>query len=133
MGLSAGAVALECGGRCLSYGELGAGAGRLARFLVGVGVGPEVRVAVVGERSVSLVVSLLAVSLAGGVFVPVDAGYPAERVGFVLGDAAPSVVVCTLASRGVVPEGFAGRVVVVDDPVVAAEIGACGAGPLGDE
>ncbi|WP_244177859.1 AMP-binding protein, partial [Streptomyces atriruber] len=75
----------------------------------------------------SLVVSLLAVSLAGGVFVPVDAGHPAERVGFVLGDVGPSVVVCSLASRGVVPGGFAGRVVVVDDPVVAAEIGACGA------
>ncbi|MEU6826948.1 amino acid adenylation domain-containing protein [Streptomyces atriruber] len=130
--VSPDAVALVAGERRLSYAELGAEAGRLARYLVGVGVGPEVRVAVVGERSVSLVVALLGVSLAGGVFVPVDAGYPAERVRFVLGDAEPSVVVCTLASRGVVPEGFAGRVVVVDDPVVAAEMGACAAGPLGD-
>ncbi|MYZ16958.1 AMP-binding protein, partial [Streptomyces sp. SID337] len=78
------AVALVSGEQCLTYAELGAETGRLARYLVGLGVGPEVRVAVVGERSVSLVVALLGVSLAGGVFVPVDAGYPAERVGFVL-------------------------------------------------
>ncbi|MET8685029.1 amino acid adenylation domain-containing protein [Streptomyces sp. NPDC004732] len=86
-----------------------------------------------GERSVSLVVWLLAVSLAGGVFVPVDVGYPVERVGFVLGDVGASVVVCSRVWRGLVPGGFGGRVVVVDDPVVAGEIGACAAGPLGDE
>ncbi|NEB49361.1 amino acid adenylation domain-containing protein, partial [Streptomyces sp. SID339] len=124
------AVALEAGETRLTYRELGAEAGRLARYLVGLGVGPEVRVAVVGERSVSLVVALLGVSLAGGVFVPVDAGYPAERVGFVLRDVGPAVVVCSVGSRGVVPEGFAGRVVVVDDPVVAAEISGCAPGPL---
>nr|WP_275405369.1 non-ribosomal peptide synthetase [Streptomyces sp. SID339] len=124
------AVALVSGEQCLTYAELGAETGRLARYLVGLGVGPEVRVAVVGERSVSLVVALLGVSLAGGVFVPVDAGYPAERVGFVLGDVGPAVVVCSVGSRGVVPEGFAGRVVVVDDPMVAAEIAGCAPGPV---
>ncbi|QES45326.1 non-ribosomal peptide synthetase [Streptomyces venezuelae] len=132
VGVSPDAVALESGETRLTYGELGAEAGRLGRYLVGLGVGPEVRVAVVGERSVSWVVALLGVSLAGGVFVPVDAGLPAERVGFVLGDVGPSVVVCTVGSRGVVPEGFAGRVVVVDDPVVAEGIGRCAPGPLVD-
>ncbi|MEU5772163.1 amino acid adenylation domain-containing protein [Streptomyces venezuelae] len=130
VGVSSGGVALVSGEVRLTYEELGVGAGRLARFLVGLGVGPEVRVAVVGERSVSLVVALLGVSLAGGVFVPVDGGYPVERVGFVVGDVGPSVVVCTVGSRGVVPEWFGGRVVVVDDPVVAAEIGRCAPGPL---
>ncbi|MFH8606825.1 amino acid adenylation domain-containing protein [Streptomyces sp. NPDC018029] len=125
-------VALEAGEQRLSYAQLSAEASRLARHLVAAGVGPEVRVAVVGERSVSLLVSLLAVSLAGGVFVPVDAGYPAERVAYVLRDADPAVVVCTTASRSVVPEGFAGRVVVVDDPVVAREIGRLPAGPVRD-
>ncbi|MFK4071528.1 amino acid adenylation domain-containing protein [Streptomyces sp. NPDC029674] len=127
------AVALTSGSkRQFSYAGLGAEAGRLARYLMGVGVGPEVRVAVVGERSVSLLVSLLAVSSAGGVFVPVDAGYPAERVTYVLRDADPSVVVCTSASRGAVPDGFAGRVVVVDDPVVADAIERLPAGPVRD-
>ncbi|WP_409236585.1 amino acid adenylation domain-containing protein, partial [Streptomyces sp. PA5.6] len=130
--MSPDAVALVSGEQSLTYAELGAEAGRLGRYLVGLGVGPEVRVAVVGERSVSLVVALLGVSLAGGVFVPVDAGHPGERVGFVLGDVGPSVVVCTVGSRGVVPEGFEGRVVVVDDPVVAVEIGRCAPGPLVD-
>ncbi|MEV0259712.1 condensation domain-containing protein, partial [Streptomyces sp. NPDC050732] len=71
---SPGAVALVSGEQRLAYGEVGGRVSRLARYLMGVGVGPEVRVAVVGERSTELVVSLLAVSLAGGVFVPVDAG-----------------------------------------------------------
>ncbi|WP_456154183.1 non-ribosomal peptide synthetase, partial [Streptomyces jumonjinensis] len=126
------AVAVESGEWSLSYGELGDRAGRLARYLVGLGVGPECRVGVVVERSVVMVVALLAVSVAGGVFVPVDPGYPAERVGFVVGDAAPAVVVCTAGTRGVVPEGFAGRVVVVDDPVVVGEVAGCAGGPVGD-
>ncbi|MEO3850565.1 amino acid adenylation domain-containing protein [Streptomyces sp. B8F3] len=117
---SSGAVAVVAGGVSLSYGELGDRAGRLARFLVAVGVGPEVRVGVVVERSVALVVALLAVSLAGGVFVPVDPGYPVERLGFVLGDADPAVVLCTSGTYGVLPDGV--RAVVLDDPVVAAEV-----------
>ncbi|QEU90000.1 amino acid adenylation domain-containing protein [Streptomyces kanamyceticus] len=124
--------ALVSGEQALSYGELASDAGRLARHLIGVGVGPERRVAVVGERSVALVVSLLAVSMAGGVYVPVDAGYPPERIAYVLGDAAPDVVLCTEATRGAVPAGFTGRIVVMDDPAVADALARCAGGPVGD-
>ncbi|MFE0179042.1 amino acid adenylation domain-containing protein, partial [Streptomyces sp. NPDC059002] len=116
----------------LTYAELASGAGRLARHLIHLGVGPECRVAVVGERSAEFVVALLAVAMAGGVFVPVDAGYPAERIAYVLGDAAPDVVLCTEAVRGAVPEDFAGQVVVADDPAVADALARCAGGPVGD-
>ncbi|MCX5243623.1 AMP-binding protein [Streptomyces prunicolor] len=59
------AVAVRCGGEGLSYRELDVRANRLARRLVGVGVGPEAPVAVLMERSLDLVVSLLAVLKAG--------------------------------------------------------------------
>ncbi|MET9549884.1 amino acid adenylation domain-containing protein [Streptomyces sp. NPDC006627] len=127
------AVALRSGEKTLTYRELTERAGRLARYLARLGVGPERRVAVVGERSAAMVESLLAVSMAGGAFVPVDAGYPAERIAYLLADAAPSAVVCTEAARGAVPAGFTGRVVVSDDPRVADEVRRCAGGPVRDE
>ncbi len=73
-------------GATLSYAELNARANRLARWLRSRGVGPDVRVAVLMERSADLVVATLAVWKAGGAYVPLDAAYPAERVAFVLQD-----------------------------------------------
>ena len=75
---------------CLSYGELNGRANRLARLLIARGVGPESLVAVVMERSADLVVALLAVLKAGGAYLPVDPGYPADRIAYMLTDAAPS-------------------------------------------
>ncbi|MFI0264668.1 AMP-binding protein, partial [Streptomyces sp. NPDC017056] len=103
------AVAVECGGVRLSYGELNARANRLARWLVGRGVGPERFVGVVLPWSVDVVVVLLAVLKAGGAYVPVDPGYPVERMRFMLGDAEPVLVVTSAEALGGVagaaPEG----------------------------
>ena len=75
------ATALVCGDTSVTYRELDARADCLARVLVRRGVGPESLVAVVMERSVDLVVGLLAVVKAGGAFVPVgrSASSPAAR------------------------------------------------------
>ncbi|QDQ10096.1 non-ribosomal peptide synthetase [Streptomyces spectabilis] len=116
-----GSVALVEGERSLSYGEVWAASGRLALFLRGVGVGRGDRVAVVMERSVDVVVALLGVWRAGAAYVPVDVSSPVERVGLVLGDCAPVVVLCTRSTRGVVPE-FGGRVVVLDEPGTCEEL-----------
>jgi amino acid adenylation domain-containing protein len=124
-GRSPAAAAVVCGERVVSYAELGEAAGRLARYLGGLGAGPGSRVAVLMERSVDLVVAVLGVVLAGAAYVPVDPEYPGERVGFMLADAGPAVVVCTAGLAGRVPAGCPAPVVVVDDPAVAAAVAAC--------
>jgi amino acid adenylation domain-containing protein len=90
--LSPSAVALECGTERLTYRELNARANQLAAHLRACGVGAEVLVGVLMERSVELVVALLGVLKAGGAYLPVDATYPVERVRFMLEDAGVRVV-----------------------------------------
>jgi amino acid adenylation domain-containing protein len=76
----------------LTYRELNARANQLAHHLQRRGVGPEVLVGVSMERSVELVVALLAILKAGGAYVPLDPGYPPERLAFLLHDAQVSVL-----------------------------------------
>jgi amino acid adenylation domain-containing protein/non-ribosomal peptide synthase protein (TIGR01720 family) len=76
----------------MSYAELNARANRLAAHLRGLGVGPDARVAICMERSVEMVVALLAVLKAGGAYVPLDPSYPPERLAYMLEDSAPAVL-----------------------------------------
>jgi amino acid adenylation domain-containing protein len=76
----------------LSYQELNARANRLAHELIALGVGPERFVAVGVSRSEQMVVALLAVMKTGAAYVPVDPGYPAERVAFILKDASVTLL-----------------------------------------
>jgi amino acid adenylation domain-containing protein len=76
----------------LSYAELNARANRLAHHLRELGVKPDARVAVCAERSFEMVIALLATLKAGGAYVPFDPTYPAERLGFMIDDAAPVVL-----------------------------------------
>ncbi|KWK19878.1 hypothetical protein WT79_30590, partial [Burkholderia stagnalis] len=93
------AVALVAEHEQLSYGELNARANRLAHYLVTLGVGPDVLVAVCAERSISMVVSLLAVLKAGGAYLPVDPAYSSARLAHVLDDAKPPVVLVDPVGR----------------------------------
>ncbi len=129
---SPGAVAVVFEGAELTYGELNGRANRLARLLAGRGVGPESVVAVAMERSAELVVALLAVLKAGGAYLPVDPSYPAERVGFMLADARPVVVVTSQGVQQALPVGDGVARVVVDEPGVAAELAGFGDGDLSD-
>ncbi|MER6528571.1 amino acid adenylation domain-containing protein [Streptomyces sp. NPDC001508] len=127
------AIALAFGEQTLTYAELASRAGRLARYLVDRGVGPEHRVAVMAERSARTVTALLAVSMAGGAFVPVDPDHPADRIAHVLRDCDPGLLLCTERTLRSVPEGTAARTVVLDAPDVAAAVAAHPGGPVGDE
>ncbi|MGW0374201.1 amino acid adenylation domain-containing protein, partial [Streptomyces coeruleorubidus] len=97
------AVAVEFEDRRLSYGELNARANRLARHLRGLGVGPDVLVALCLPRSEHLVVAVLAVLKAGGAYVPVDPASPADRLAHILTDSAPRVLI----RDGALPDGLA--------------------------
>ena len=77
----------------LSYAELNARANQVARELRARGVGPEVLVGLLMERSIEMVIGLLGILKAGGGYVPLDPSYPAERLSFIVNDAAVSLVV----------------------------------------
>ncbi|HEX3555462.1 MAG TPA: amino acid adenylation domain-containing protein [Thermoanaerobaculia bacterium] len=85
-------IAVTCDGRELSYAQLNARANRLARHLRAQGVAADGLVGICLERSPELIVALLAVLKAGGAYVPLDPEYPLERLAYMLGDAAPRVL-----------------------------------------
>ncbi|MEA2694490.1 MAG: hypothetical protein QOJ16_3877, partial [Acidobacteriota bacterium] len=91
--------------RVLSYGELAWRAGRLARHLRRLGVGPEVPVVLFVERSVEMVVGLLAVLAAGGAYVPLDPAFPPERLRAVVEDAGAPVALTTAGLLDRLPAG----------------------------
>ncbi|MGT2532545.1 non-ribosomal peptide synthetase [Streptomyces nojiriensis] len=102
------AVAVDDGERSLSYAGLWEVSGRLARELARLGVGPDTAVAVCAERSVLLPAALLGVLRSGGLYVPVDPGYPADRIGYMLADSGARVLVVSgLSGTAQAPDGVA--------------------------
>ncbi len=102
--------AVVCDGEALSYGDLVERAGRLARHLRALGVGPEVRVGLLLERSLDLAVAILGVLQAGGAFVPLDPAHPAERRAAILEDAAAALVVTHRGLAATTSDGSVGSV-----------------------
>lgn len=86
------AVAVICLGTEVSYGALNRRANQLAHFLTSAGVGPEVLVGLCIERSIEMVVGLLAIHKAGGAYVPLDPAYPKDRIALMLEDSRVPVV-----------------------------------------
>ena len=76
----------------LSRAELESRSNQLAHHLRSMGVGPDVMVGIIAERSLELVVGLLAIVKAGGAYVPIDPDYPDERIDFMLQDASTPVL-----------------------------------------
>ncbi|MCA6094662.1 amino acid adenylation domain-containing protein, partial [Streptomyces sp. SCA3-4] len=97
------ADALLGNGRTLDYATLNQEANRLARLLVDRGVGPEKLVAIALPPSIEQVVAVLAVLKAGAGYLPLDPRHPADRVGFMLDDADPALVLCTAPGAGQLP------------------------------
>lgn len=97
----------------LSYGELNRRANQLARCLRGQGVGPDVLVAIYLERSVEMVVALLAVLKSGAAYVPLDPSYPRQRLAGIMEDAAAAVLLTQESLRGSLASQHA-RVVSMD-------------------
>ncbi|SDH49965.1 amino acid adenylation domain-containing protein [Actinokineospora alba] len=113
VGLTPDAIAVSRGEVRLSYRELDERANRLAHRLRRLGVGPEVPVAVLMERSVDLVVALLAVVKSGGFYLPLHDSYPLDRMQWIMDQSAAPVLLAdeVTRSRGL-PTGA--EVVLVD-------------------
>ncbi|AKT38862.1 hybrid non-ribosomal peptide synthetase/type I polyketide synthase [Chondromyces crocatus] len=97
------AIAVEDEAKRLTRAEVNARANRLARRLRTMGVGPEVSVGLSLQRGVDLVVGLLGVLKAGGMYVPLDPGYPRERLSYMLEDAAVKLLLTDEASLEQLP------------------------------
>ncbi|TFY88819.1 amino acid adenylation domain-containing protein [Pseudomonas kairouanensis] len=102
------APALLMGDTRLSYDELNRQANRLAHKLRELGVGPEVLVGVAVERSLDMVVGLLAILKTGGAYVPLDPDYPRERLAYMMQDSAIVLLLTqtSLQAQLPIPEGL---------------------------
>jgi amino acid adenylation domain-containing protein len=107
------AVAVVYEDRHLTYGELERRSNQLAHHLRGLGVGPEVIVALCIERSLEMVIGLLGILKAGGAYLPLDPSYPQERLAYMLTDARTPVLVTQAALVAQLPAHGA-RVVRLD-------------------
>ena len=87
------AVAVVSGDVSLSYAELNARANRLARMLVEHGAGPERFVAIMLPRSADMIVAVLAVLKTGAAYLPINPALPSQRIGLMLDDVAPVLVI----------------------------------------
>jgi pristinamycin I synthase-3/4 len=94
------AIALESPASALTYDALNAQANRIAHWLITRGVGPEDVVAVALRSSPELVSSLLGVWKAGAMYLPLDPGYPAERLRYMVADARPRCLITTADVEG---------------------------------
>ena len=113
----------------LTYRELDRRAGELAHELRGLGVGPEIMVGICADRSIEMLVGLLAILKAGGAYVPMDPLYPRERLAMMLEDTrAPVLLTQQKLVAGLPPHGA--KVVVLDAPRAALTPGVRAGGPI---
>nr|WP_281404507.1 non-ribosomal peptide synthetase [Pyxidicoccus fallax] len=111
----ANAIAVEFGAQRLTYAQLDAASNQLAHLLVARGVRPDAPVALALERSVELIVSLLAILKAGGAYLPLDTSYPRERLAAMIEDARPVLLLTSRAHRDAVPAAGSLPVLLVED------------------
>ncbi len=97
-------IAVIEAGRSLTYAQLNRQANQLAHYLRSIGVKPEVIVGVCMDRSIEMLVSILAIFKAGGVYLPVEPTLPPERLSFVLADSGTKVLLTTARRAGVVAQ-----------------------------
>ncbi|WP_337878095.1 MupA/Atu3671 family FMN-dependent luciferase-like monooxygenase [Caldimonas sp.] len=97
------AVAVVCEDQCLTYAELDRRSNQLARRLARLGVRPDALVGLFVERSVEMMVGLLAVHKAGGAYVPLDPAYPADRIAYMIEDAKVPVLLTQERLRDELP------------------------------
>ncbi|RGA06681.1 non-ribosomal peptide synthetase [Microbispora triticiradicis] len=101
------------GERCWSYRDLDRTADVVARRLLGLGLPPGARIGIAMDRSAEMIAVILGTTRSGAACVPLDPGYPAERLAAMVRQASPFLVVAHEAHAHLVPDGT--RVITVDD------------------
>ncbi|MDQ7957759.1 MAG: amino acid adenylation domain-containing protein [Pseudomonadota bacterium] len=114
------AIALRLDDVALGYGELNRRANRLAHHLIAQGVGIEDRIGIAAERSVEMVVGLLAILKAGGAYVPLDPDLPAERLATMVDDSGIGLVLTQAHLRERLPARQTLRVLALEDDALPA-------------
>jgi amino acid adenylation domain-containing protein len=109
------AVAVVYQGESLTYAALNERANRLASYLRQRGIVPDTLVGICMERSLELIVGLLGILKAGGAYLPLDPSYPAERLSYMLADAAPGLVLTQARLQSVLPRSPAAVVALDSD------------------
>ncbi|GFH38514.1 non-ribosomal peptide synthetase [Streptomyces pacificus] len=130
------AVAVVDRSRSVTYRELDERSDRVARLLAVRGVGRESVVGVAVPRSADMVATVLAVLKLGAAFLPLDLAHPADRLRYIIEDSGAALVVGTESVAGKIPDVTGARVLLLDEPSVAAEPDgppqtAVGGGPIG--
>ena len=97
------AIALTLGTHQLSYEQLNTRANQLTHQLIEQGVGPDVMVGLASERSLEMVVGLLAILKAGGAYVPLDPAYPTDRLAYMIQDSGLTLVLMQAVLREQIP------------------------------
>jgi amino acid adenylation domain-containing protein len=105
------AVAVACEGQTLTYSELDRRANQLARYLIKLGVKPGALIGISVDRALEMMVGLLGIWKAGAAYLPLDPSYPAERLSFILGEAAVPLLLTQAKQMSGLPEA---RVVCLD-------------------
>ncbi|MFI5757225.1 amino acid adenylation domain-containing protein [Streptomyces sp. NPDC051569] len=121
--LEPAAPAVHFADTTLAYGELNAAANRLARHLVALGTGPGDLVAIALPRTERVLVAVLAVLKSGAAYLPIDPGYPADRIALMLDDAKPAMVLTSAQVTDRIPDGGP-TPVILDAPDTLAAVAA---------
>ncbi len=114
-------VAVQLDDQYLTYAELNHRANQLAWYLRKMGVAPEVLVGISMDRSLEMVISMLAVLKAGGAFLPIDPAYPTARVEYMMSDSGISVLLTQKSVAAQLPSFKKGELLVVDELDVALQ------------
>nr|MDQ2875544.1 amino acid adenylation domain-containing protein [Actinomycetota bacterium] len=132
------ATALVCRDSELTYRQLDARANQLARLLIARGAGPESLLGIYLPRSADLMVAILAIHKAGAAYLPLDPEYPAERIAYMLRDAAPlctittSTITASMAAAPAIDAAAASSWMTLDHPDTIAALGDQPGHPVAD-
>ncbi|WP_051179030.1 non-ribosomal peptide synthetase [Nocardia concava] len=124
------AIALRIDGTAYTYRELTEYTNRLARVLIAAGAGPERVVAISIPRSAESVLAMWAVAQTGAAFVPIDPGYPIDRIEHMIADSGVVAGVTVAGSRAALPDRI--DWLVLDDPETEKRLSASDSGPIID-